>query len=167
MYPLILSAESKQPRGAKGILGVDKGFVQPSVSSFGLVKKSAKTSLFGLVKKSAKTSLSGLVKVPKKSLSISNNKISRDKIEIVDNSPTEQTLETTTTITTTSTYEKSETTTLPVQLLEDFYASSEEFPKDLNYSIEGRNFGLSINDVIMSCHPIFEILFPLPPPPCR
>ena len=142
MYPLILSAESKQPRGAKGILGVDKGFVQPSVSSFGLVKKSAKTSLFGLVKKSAKTSLSGLVKVPKKSLSISNNKISRDKIEIVDNSPTEPTLETTTTITTTSTFDEAETTTLPFSLLDDFPTSSAEFPvpvasKDLSNRIEG------------------------------
>ena len=130
MYPLILSAESKQPRGAKGILGVDKGFVQPSIS------------LFGLVKKSAKTSLSGLVKVPKKSLSISNNKISRDKIEIVDNSPTEQTLETTTTITTTSTFDEAETTTLPFSLLDDFSTSSAEFPvpvatKDLSNRIEG------------------------------
>ena len=143
MYPLILSAESKQPRGAKGILGVDKGFVQPSISLFGLVKKSAKTSLFGLVKKSAKTSLSGLVKVPKKSLSISNNKISRDKIEIVDNSPTEQTLETTTTITTTSTFDEAETTTLPVHLLDDFSTSPAEFPvpvatKDLGNSINGK-----------------------------
>ena len=130
MYPLILSAESKQPRGAKGILGVDKGFVQPSISSFGLVKKSAKSSL------------SGLVKVPKKSLSISNNKISRDKIEIVDNSPTEQTLETTTTITTTSTFDEAETTTLPFSLLDDFSTSSAEFPvpvatKDLSNRIEG------------------------------
>ena len=133
MYPLILSAESKQPRGAKGILGVDKGFVQPSIS------------LFGLVKKSAKTSLSGLVKVPKKSLSISNNKISRDKIEIVDNSPTEQTLETTTTITTTSIFDEAETTTLPVHLLDDFSTSPEEFPvpvatKDLSNSIDGKIF---------------------------
>ena len=130
MYPLILSAESKQPRGAKGILGVDKGFVQPSIS------------LFGLVKKSAKTSLSGLVKVPKKSLSISNDKISRDKIEIVDNSPTEPTLETTTTITTTSTFDEAETTTLPFSLLDDFSTSSAEFPvpvatKDLSNRIEG------------------------------
>ena len=144
MYPLILSAESKQPRGAKGILGVDKGFVQPSISLFGLVKKSAKTSLFGLVKKSAKTSLSGLVKVPKKSLSISN-KISQDKIEIVDNSPTEQTLETTTTITTTSTFDEAETTTLPVHLLDDFSTSSVKFPvpdstKDLSNSIDGKIF---------------------------
>ena len=54
--------------------------------------------------------------------------------------PPDQTLETTTLI----------TTTLPAQLLEDFYASSEEFPKDLSYSIEGRNFGLSINDVMSS-----------------
>ena len=132
MYPLILSAESKQPRGAKGILGVDKGFVQPSIS------------LFGLVKKSAKTSLSGLVKVPKKSLSISN-KISQDKIEIVDNSPTEQTLETTTTITTTSTFDEAETTTLPVHLLDDFSTSSVKFPvpdstKDLSNSIDGKIF---------------------------
>ena len=131
MYPLILSAESKQPRGAKGILGVDKGFVQPSIS------------LFGLVKKSAKTSLSGLVKVPKKSLSISNNKISRDKIEIVDNSPTEQTLEATTTITTTSTFDEAETTTVPVHLLDDFSTSPAEYPEpvsttDLSNSIEGK-----------------------------
>ena len=148
MYPLILSAESKQPRGAKGILGVDKGFVQPSISLFGLVKKSAKTSLFGLVKKSAKTSLSGLVKVPKKSLSISN-KISQDKIEIVDNSPTERTLETTTTITTTSTFDEAETTTLPFSLLDDFSTSSAEFPvpvatKDLSNRIEGISYNKSM-----------------------
>ena len=55
--------------------------------------------------------------------------------------PPDQTLETTTTNTPTSTSYVTETTTLPVQLLEDFYASSEEFPQDLSYSIEGRNFG--------------------------
>ena len=48
-----------------------------------------------------------------------------------------------------------------MQLLEDFYGSSDEFPKDLSYSIEGRNFGLSINAVMSS---IFGDFLPLPPP---